>query len=145
MAEYEGFCHPVVYSFPQTGFLLNERLKSRFYLTEEKSKEPAGKSLLLWSGDTIEFWVEPKAGSRTLSFYVFAYSSGRIKAALFEEGNATPLDTASSTVANAWERLELSFSGSYSKNYFLKIEAIPLESITEKKREKVYIDNLELE
>jgi len=145
MASYDGFYLEVGYSFPTSGVYLTERMKSRYHLTTEKAKEIGGQSLLLWDGETIEFWVEPPAGERTLSLYVYAYSTGRVRASVYEEGNDTLLDIASNSTTEQWEKLELSFTADGSKNYFLRIEVLPYKVETARIRQKVYIDSLELQ
>jgi len=146
MATYDGFILEVRYCYPRNvGFFYTDRLKSRHYLTTEKAKEIGGQSLILWDGETIEFWVEPPAGERTLSLYVYAYSTGRVRASVYEEGNDTLLDIASNSTTEQWEKLELSFTADGSKNYFLRIEVLPYKVETARIRQKVYIDSLELQ
>ena len=148
MASYDGFYLEVGYSLPTSGIYLNERLKSRYHLTSEKAKEIGGQGLLLWSGETIEFWVEPPAGERTLSLYVYAYSVGRVRVGVFEDGKSSwgeVIDTASNSTTEQWEKLELSFTADGSKNYYLRIEVLPYEVEGARYRQKVYIDNLGLQ
>jgi len=146
MASYDGFYLGVGYSFPTSGVYLTERLKSRYFLTTEKAKEIGGQSLILWDGETIEFWVEPPVGSRILSLYVYAYSIGRVRVGVFEDGKGSwddALDMVSNSNTEQWEKLELSFTADDTKNYFLRLENLPLEQGWTK-REKAYIDEIEL-
>jgi hypothetical protein len=144
MAEYDG--EPLWQfwqSYPITGVFQGERFKNRYYISTEKSYDPAGKSLIFWSGDTIEFWVEPTAGERTLELQCWANSVGKIRARIYEVGNDTPLDEAVNSLTGQWEKLSLTFTADDTKNYFLRIENLPLEQGWTK-REKAYIDSLEL-
>jgi len=146
MATYSGSpLWQFWYSYPVSGVFQGERFKNRYYITAEKAYDAGGKSLIFWSGDTIEFWVEPAAGERTLSLYVYAYSTGRVRASVYEEGNDTLLDIASNSTTEQWEKLELSFTADGSKNYFLRIEVLPYKVETARIRQKVYIDSLELQ
>lgn len=148
MASYDGFYLLMGYSYPTSGVYITERLKSRYHLTSEKAKEIGGQGLLLWSGETIEFWVEPPAGERTLSLYVYAYSIERVRVGVFEEGKSSwgeALDMASNSTTEQWEKLELSFTADGGKNYFLRIEVLPYEVETARLRQRVYIDSLELQ
>lgn len=148
MASYDGFYLEVGYSFPTSGVYLTERLKSRYHLTTEKAKEIGGQSLILWDGETIEFWVEPPAGERTLSLYVYAYSVGRVRVGVFEDGKSSwgeVIDTASNSTTEQWEKLELSFTADGGKNYFLRIEVLPYVVSGARTRQRAYIDSLELQ
>jgi len=148
MATYDGFVLEVRYCYPQNvGFFYTDRLKSRHDLTSEKAKEICGQSLLLWDGETIEFWVEPPAGERTLSLYVYAYSVGRVRVGVFEDGKSSwgeVIDTASNSTTEQWEKLELSFTADGGKNYFLRIEVLPYVVSGERTRQRAYINSLEL-
>lgn len=143
MASYDGFYLEVGYSFPTSGVYLTERLKSRYLLTTEKAKEIGGQSLILWGGETIEFWVEPPAGERTLELQCWATSVGKARARIYEAGNDTPLAEALNTKTGEWEKLTLTFTADDTKNYFLRLENLPLEQGWTK-REKAYIDEIEL-
>ena len=130
-------------SYPVSGVFQSERFKNRYYITAEKSYDPAGKSLLFWSGDTIEFWVEPAAGERTLELQCWATSVGKARARIYEVGNDTPLAEALNTKTGEGEKLTLTFTANDTKNYFLRLENLPLEQGWAK-REKAYIDEIEL-
>lgn len=143
MAIYDGFYLEVGYSFPTSGVYLTERLKSRYLLTTEKAKEIGGQSLILWDGETIEFWVEPPAGERTIELQCWATSVEKVRARIYEAGNDTPLAEAVNTKTGEWEKLTLTFTADDMKNYFLRLENLPLEQGWTK-REKAYIDEIEL-
>jgi len=144
MAEYTGTAlWQFWYSHPVSAVFQSERFKNRYDITTEKSYDPGGKSLIFWSGDTIEFWVEPAAGERTLELQCWAVSVGKARARIYEAGNDTPLAEALNTKTGEWEKLSLEFTADDTKNYFLRIENLPL-SQGWTKREKAYIDNLEL-
>jgi hypothetical protein len=144
MAEYDGEALMEFWqSYPVSGVFQAERFKSRYDITTEKSYDAAGKSLIFWSGDTIEFWVEPPAGERTLELQCWANSVEKVRARIYEAGNDTPLAEALNTETDEWEKLSLEFTADDTKNYFLRLENLPLEQgLT--KREKAYIDSLEL-
>jgi len=144
MATYSGSpLWQFWYSYPVSGVFQSERFKNRYYITAEKSYDPAGKSLLFWSGDTIEFWVEPAAGERTLELQCWATSVGKARARIYEVGNDTPLAEALNTKTGEGEKLTLTFTANDTKNYFLRLENLPLEQGWAK-REKAYIDEIEL-
>jgi len=144
MAEYTGTALWQFWqSYPASGVFQAERFKSRYDITTEKSYDPAGKSLVFWSGDTIEFWVEPAAGERTLELQCWAASVGKARARIYEAGNDTPLAEAVNTKTGEWEKLTLTFTADDTKNYFLRLENLPLEQGWAK-REKAYIDEIEL-
>lgn len=146
MAVYDGEAlWQFWYSYPITGVFQGERFRNRYYISTEKAYDVGGKSLIFWSGDTIEFWVEPPAGERTLSLYVYAYSTGRVRASVYEEGNDTLLDIASNSTTEQWEKLELSFTADGGKNYFLRIEVLPYVVSGARTRQRAYIDSLELQ
>jgi len=144
MAVYDGEAlWQFWYSYPVSGVFQTERFKSRYDLTAEKAYDAGGKSLIFWPGDTIEFWVEPSAGQRTLELQCWAKSVGKVRVRLYEVGNDVPLGEVLNTETEEWEKLSLDFVAEVTKNYFLRIENLALAEGWVK-REKAYIDKVEL-